>query len=134
MAAMRRSSASALFAWRAAAFVLATVWIAVPALSLAHRADSNHRFCAQHLTLEEGGGAAPASETGTTARPSDVEEEHESCSFIQAWRARPAAANDAIEARPLITVAPIAVEDRAPLPGIDLLALAPKTSPPVLIA
>ncbi len=112
------------------------LWIALPVVGAIHGAHEQHVYCAEHGALEElrGGSAA-----GTSDLPESVidagapaPDEHEACAFSHVVPCKAAA-------RPSLTwhrlppaaqpcVAPVASSDTCPIP---LLALAPKSSPPV---
>ncbi len=118
-------------AHRTAAFALALVWSAAPLLAAVHATTERHRFCAAHGTVEETseGGAAPA-HLPTVAGQS-LASSHEDCSFASACRFGQTLLPDVGASvgflSPETVAAPV---DARPAPSLDVLANAPKTSPP----
>ncbi|WP_224249065.1 hypothetical protein [Hyalangium gracile] len=129
---------------RACAAILAALWLALPLLALLHSSTHAHRFCPEHQALEELSreeSAAPSQSARSGGERDDVEAlsrgaegegPHERC--LLAWIAPRQAG--APGARELVRTD----EPRGPLglrewhglePSVPLLALAPKSSPPV---
>jgi len=117
--------------------LVALVWITAPLAAVFHGMAETHRYCAEHRGFEE---ATPAS--GTTDRrtgdqdqldedrPSDDAPDHHACAFQVAWRSDQTLQGPDLQEAPVLEraeIAPVSLE--APC-LTDVLASAPKTSPP----
>jgi len=121
--------------------LVALVWITAPLAAVFHGLAEAHRYCAEHRGFEE---ATAATETTDRhagnhdqldqARPSDDSEDHHACAFHVAWRSDQTLRGPDLQAAPVLQpaeVAPVSLE----APRLtDVLASAPKTSPPHLAA
>jgi hypothetical protein len=125
---------------RLSALVLALVWMAAPLLAVAHAVDSSHRYCATHGQLEEGEGLP---ESGSSQRPEADQSDrafaderggdgHDGCAFARACRFGSIVATVILGVLDGPTTPPPApLESAIAAAPVELLAIAPKTSPPV---
>jgi hypothetical protein len=124
-------------AWiRAVAAFVVFVVAGDHSLASLHQALTVHEVCAEHGELVHDGGAhgaTTAPNSAPTAEPGAfAEDEHHHCGVVPAAPTRSAAVGAADEC-PLANLAVVETFDsfEADLPTADVLAFAPKLSPPV---
>lgn len=123
--------------FRFSAVLMALLWLALPVLAAAH-GTHEHRYCPEHQTVEEvrgnGGDVAAADSEGWNAVDASAEaEDHESC-LLAAVEFRGATEPPVASlelAVPPQSPAPVA-ESRSVARTVDVLAHAPKASPPAV--
>jgi hypothetical protein len=118
-------------AWTVVAIVFS---LAAPVAQLTHGALVAHRFCAQHLAIEDSHGQAAdgsAPHGDDDSAPAD-EEGHEACLSLSLRSTAPSVSASWGEQRPLPEVIPAGAAPTAGVPATAslILSLAPKTSPP----
>lgn len=126
---------------RLSALLLALVWAAAPLLAVAHAVDTSHRYCATHGVLEEGEGASEVD----SSQPSRTDESdrafadesdgegHEGCAFARVCRFGQVLAKVILAVLDGPTSPPPAQLDGGVATAqLELLAVAPKTSPPAV--
>lgn len=122
-------------AHRLSAWAVVLLWCAAPLLAALHAGAEAHRYCAEHDAVEEAAEAAAgvlSDQTGPLARgPEDPAPGHEDCSFTRFCRFGQLVAqlilDDAGDLEPVSLPTP----PLAPAPGVAVIVIAPKTSPPV---
>ena len=140
-------SAVTVTTWRVAAALMAALWTLVPAATALHGAVEAHAYCQEHDAFEEGRGHAgsiarggdTAQDGGDAARVATAPDvaggdAHAPCAFARAVLADAAPAVPAASVSgPAPAILPLRLPaSRVPAPrAVPLLAVAPKSSPPV---
>ncbi len=118
---------------RILAGILAALWIVVPVASAVHGAIEAHQFCVEHQAFEHESHGHEHAEDGTQVHAQhEAGDDHAACAFDDAAlrNAPPALADIAVVVPPATTAT--ATAPAAHGPAADVLAAAPKTSPPLL--
>jgi hypothetical protein len=121
--------------------LLALVWITAPLAAVFHGMAEVHRYCAEHRGFEEGteatqvgDGRAGAHEEVVGGEASDHSEEHQPCAFKATWRSDQTLRGPDLQVAPAPEPAHVALVSLEAPRLADVLASAPKTSPPHLAA
>ena len=122
---------------RIPAALLALFWIVAPIVGAVHGLESRHRYCLEHGTFEEsdaaGHGEEPQSRSAQVTRSASSDDAaHAECPFSHLNRSKASltaqAGCAAVAAPPYAEAPALRSIDCRP---IELLAAAPKNSPPV---
>jgi hypothetical protein len=125
---------------RLAAALLALAWIAAPVAAVFHGIAEAHHYCAEHRSFEEtqgsetgGGRTDQRREDEPGSLPTDGDRNHHGCAFQTAWLSDQTLRGPDLLGSPVpegaVPVAPLVV---GVCLVVDILASAPKTSPPDL--
>jgi hypothetical protein len=123
---------------RAVAVALAFAWALAPVVSAVHSENHAHRYCLEHRTFEEGGGASSVGQGGSTERAaiSGVEntstaEAHTACPLaVPGQKTAVSELPRTLVAVSLELASPALAPEQGGHAPIAHLDLAPKLSPP----
>jgi hypothetical protein len=120
---------------RLVAGALAALWLALPLAAAVHVTVVAHEFCIEHQALEHtSDGTTTTSSDGAAIAASVASDLHDHCLFdeavLQTARLAREAPTAAIAAPDTCVLTPAAADH----PAMAVLATAPKTSPPLLVA
>ena len=123
---------------RTIAAAIALLWAAVPLASAIHGAVESHEYCLEHNAFEHAGAThdhdhGDGADDLLHAEEQDAEHGHAPCAFGDACfrAALVVAASDAPVTAPARPAPQPAVASQTDAPVVPVLAVAPKSSPPV---
>jgi len=121
-------------AHRLSAWVVVVLWCAAPLLAALHAGAEAHRYCAEHGAVEEAAEAAaglPADQAPLAQGTDDRASTHEDCSLTPFCRFGQLLAQVILAEAGDLEPGSLPTPSVAPAPGVAVLVIAPKTSPPV---
>ena len=117
--------------------LVAFVWNAAPLAAVFHGMAEAHRYCAEHGGFEEGtqatrtgDGRAGGHDQASGGGASDHSGDHQACAFMAAWRSDQTLRGPDLQVAPAPEPAHVAAVSLEAPRLADVLASAPKTSPP----
>ena len=116
---------------------MALVWISAPLAAVFHGMAEAHRYCAEHRGFEEATAATQTADDRAgdhdefaEGQPPDDSRDHDACAFRVVWRSDQTLRGPDLQEAPVLQPGDVArVSLEAPR-LTDVLASAPKTSPP----